>query len=288
MSDLLKIKVGNNNYLCKFKYNDPRVLMLWYGPSENVQEPTGGISNPTIEYDTNGPLDVTGTGWSGTPCIAKNNLGGQLTGPWLVDGKGLQWTQPSIINQLAQNKPFTVEFWLRNDYPTTTSNFGDGGFPVSFITKQDFQMSGTDLIPNPSLGGWYGFEYFKKIYNTRGFNGNAASNTQQPFAGQAMKWVHLALTNDGSGNKSGLRYFANGVEMLYGRAFPQSGTGTWGESFDNNQYPWLLKNVQALMIGNVGSTNACNWRIAQLAVFNYCKYTSNFTPQRKPYFMGID
>lgn len=288
MSDLLKVKIGGSDYLCKFKYNDPRILMLWYGTSENITEPTGGISNPTIEYDTNGPLDLTGTSWSGTPCIAKSNLGGRLTGPWLVSGKGLQWTQPSIISQLVKNKPFTVEFWLRNDYPTTSSNFGDGGFPISFITKQDFQYSSTDLIPDPCLGGWYGFEYFLKLHSTDYLTGNVASNSQQPFGGKAMKWAHFALTNNGTGDKSGLRYFVNGSECTYQRAFPQSGYGTWGESFDNNQFAWLLKNTQALLLGNVGATNACNWRMAQLTVFNYCKYTQNFTPQRKPYFLGID
>ena len=280
MSDLLKVKVGGSSYLCKFKYNDPRVLMLWYGPSENVQEPTGGISNPTIEYDTNGPLDVSGTDWSGTPCIAKSNLGGRLTGPWLVDGKGLQWTQPSIINQLAKNKPFTVEFWLRNDYPNASAGFGDGGYPLSFINKQDFQYSGTDKVANPCIGAWYGQPAYSFLYSTSSFSRTAPGTVGSIWSGR-LYWAHNAVCNDGTGNKNGLHWFVDGTEMIYNNQ-------TLGEMFNDSQYAWVLKNTQALLFGNVGSTNACDWRIAQLAVFNYCKYTSNFTPQRKPYFLGID
>lgn len=278
MSNLLKVKVGGSDYLCKIRYNDPRILLLWYGTQQDYQKPTGGITNPIIEYDENGPLNLTGTDWSGTPCIAKNNLGGRLNGGWLVEGKGLQWTQPSIISQLVKNKPFTVEFWLKNDYPTTTHNFGDGGYPLSFITKQDFQMAGTDLIPNPSFGGFYGASSYQCIYNTSNF-------TYYTLIGGAWsdgsKWTHIAVCNDGTGNKSGLHYFCNGIEYIYTQK-------CFGETMDDTRFEQVFKNTQALLVGYVGATNSCNWRFAQLVVFNYCKYTNNFTPQRKPYYLGVD
>jgi hypothetical protein len=276
---------GSNEYDVPL-FVDQRIMLLWYGTGwGEVLAPSMGIANPTIGYDANGPLDVSGTSWTGTPYISRYNLGGRSTGPWLVDNKGIHWTQESITSQISKNNPFTIEFWLKDDYPTTDYGFGDGQFPVTLLGKAGFELSGADTIPTLGLGGYYGMVEYQEPYKNISTNTGLTTHSigaeyYQPWNSKDA-WVHLALTYDGSGNYSGMHLYADGREML-------NEDHNLGYLLRNDNFDWIFNNPQALSVMYNGYTNGCDWKMAQLAMFNYCKYTGNFTPQTKPYCLGVD
>lgn len=266
---------------------DPRILLLWYGTDKDYMPPSEQYSGLTTLYDPNGPLDVAGTGWSGTPCVSKSGLGGLVhtSGTkWIQLNKGLHWRQPEILSQFDKSKPWTFEFWLRNDYGNT-GNFGDGDDCVSFMSKQgsDINVSKKDsdgIVPCPSLTGWYASARYKFIYSAAYISDNVPNTSSNVFA-NALKWVHFALTYNGNGDKSGLRLFINGSEAK------ASSNRAYGYNFNDYQFGLMFKDLQALSV--VTSTDStCNWRIAQICLLNFVRYTKNFTPQRKPYYMGLD
>lgn len=277
---------GSNEYDVPL-FVDQRIMLLWYGTGwGEVLAPSRGIANPTIGYDADGPLDVSGTSWAGTPYISKSNLGGRVSGPWLDDNKGIHWTHESITSQISKNKPFTIEFWLKDDYPESTSGFHDGNYPVSLLGNTGFSISNNDIIPTLGIGGWFGYVSYQYPYYNSSTNtglGSHSIGSVMPWY-QKDAWVHVALTYDGTGNKAGLHLYANGLELL-------NNDKSLGALLENSNFNWIFSNPQSLSIMQnwpYYPDYSCNWKIAQLAMFNYCKYTGNFTPQTTPYCLGVD
>lgn len=263
---------------------DPRIIFLWYGTDKDVLKPSESYSELETLYDPNGPLNVTGTGWSGTPCVSRSGLGGLVRNngaKWLQLNKGLHWRQPEVLSQFDKSKPWTFEFWLRNDYGNT-GNFGDGDWCVSFMSKQGsditmWQKDSDGVIPCPAISGWYGSLIIRYIFS----GSNLSYNSLASVFGNALKWVHFAMTYNGNGNKSGLRLFAGGTEIK------DRNGNAYGNIFSDAQFGWMFKDLQALSIVTAVD-NTCNWRIAQICLMNYVRYTKNFTPATKPYFLGLD
>lgn len=263
---------------------DPRIILLWYGNDKDYLPPSDKYSEMVTLYDENGPLNVEGTGWSGTPCVSRSGLGGLVHnngGNWLQLNKGLHWRQPEVLSQLDKSKPWTFEFWLRSD----TGGFSDGDKCVSFMTKPGGNVTGDGVdgdgvLPNPAIGGYYGMARFWYRNSATVTTSGTPSSGGGVFS-PAPKWAHFALTYDGSGTRSGLRLYINGNQSYYSSNKP------YGEMYSTSNWPWAFKDLQAVSI-TTSESNTCNWRIAQICLMNYVRYTKNFTPQKKPYFLGLD
>lgn len=105
--------------LCRGPYTDIVFLKDWVN-SYGLQQSSG--SNPTtIHYDESGPLDVTGTGLSGTPYVLNSEI------------NELNWTQNDVVS-LQTTGQFSFEIWCR--YLTVSSS----NSPIAFFYSPESNL----------------------------------------------------------------------------------------------------------------------------------------------------
>lgn len=154
---------------------DPHIILLWDGVSSYGPQPTSGVT-PTIHYDANGPLDVIGTGWSGTPYVNAVEMGGYAPNVSALargSGYGLHWTQNDFLSKIDPTTTgVTIEGWVRRK-----TSGGDGNPCFGFFSTNNSY----ELCPGVRYGNiasWY--------------NGTR-KGTAYTDAGNV--WHHVALTN---------------------------------------------------------------------------------------------
>lgn len=98
MSDLLKVKVGGNSYLCKFEYQEPLpehlVLVEYFNKRAGASLSSGTIND--YHFDSTCPLNIDG----GAP-YSKNNEYSEL--------------KYASIDDIIHTGTFTIEFFMRVD-----------------------------------------------------------------------------------------------------------------------------------------------------------------------------
>lgn len=103
---------------------DQDIILLqdWVTPDIGVQ-PSGSLPAPAPYWDPDGPLDVTGTGWAGTPYVRTQEIGwadvkvppnGSSTDFYLYALEGIVYNQGLSGYSLgSQDVDFTIEAWMR-------------------------------------------------------------------------------------------------------------------------------------------------------------------------------
>lgn len=243
---------------------DPDIVILQDWVTQDVGlQPTGGvpsIMHPT-RFDPNGPFDVSGTGWEGTPYITNEDLGYTdvrvPSGTYdtnfpLYAANQYRYEQGITPYEFyTQGVDFTFEAWLR--YAAQRGNLSYlryqpliGLFNASTgisVGVQDsgiafFDANGRRISQNSSLSGWH--HYAVVVHN------NSAA------------------------------IYVDGVR--------------WG-----SDYPIVSSGMTFFSIAKRGLVNwagstilMAKYDYAQICLTKRAKWLENFTPPTRPYCLGME
>lgn len=179
---------------------DPSIVLLFDGVSNYGYQPIRGILNPTIRYDADGPLDVSGTGWTGTPYVWDKDLGEATTLTQIHDNNhGMHWNQADLVDLNKFGGEFTLDFWYKVVEGTNRGNLPS----VMFSDGYNWSIMLTNYYYQINAAVWY------------------KNGSQQPILYCDFNnsvWTHLAISQ-----KSGKLYlFVNGVKVYEGSDFHRS------------------------------------------------------------------
>lgn len=231
---------------------DPDIVILQDWVSQVGLQPTIGTV-PSASFDPTGPLDVSGTGWSGTPYVNSRSVGyTNRTNP-TTNGIVYNFDGGLVLGDGAID--FTIEAWIRR---TTSSNDPNERLYPRFGLI-DLSSPGQDFL-------FATYDWAMCILNA-GRKITWASNSMP-----LDEWHHYALVmHDGN-------YFAfrDGVK-----------TATYTPA--NYQLPSFVIRPQYYWTTSWGSINE-NPRLdyAQVCLTKRAKWLENFTPPTKPYCLGME
>lgn len=235
---------------------DPDIVILQDWVTQDVGlQPTGGIpASLSARFDPNGPLDVSGTGWGGTPYVSAQDLG------WSTIQSGDNFPlyaarQYRYENGIApyefntQGIDFTFEAWLRFVAPrgnlseyrslpliglfNNSTNICMGLFDngISFC-----DANGRHIAQYSALTGWH--HYAVVVHNNiaRIYVDGVIFGSDYPIVSSAMTFFIIA----------------------------KRGTVSWAGS----------------------RIDMANYDYAQVCLTKRAKWLENFTPPTRPYCLG--
>lgn len=240
---------------------DPDIVILqdWVTQGVGLQ-PTGGIpSSLSARFDPDGPLDVSGTGWSGTPYVSAQDLGfsnvnnsaaSSDTNFSLYAANQYRYEQgitPYGFN--TQDVDFTFEAWLRwsaprgnlssyraqpmiglfNDSANICIGLWDSG--IGF-----YDANGRHVTQFSALNGWH--HYAVVVHNN-----SATIYVDGVKFGSNYSVVPSAMTFFAISKRGNIKYAGSWIDMA-------------------------------------------NYDYAQVCLTKRAKWTSNFTPPTRPYCLG--
>ncbi len=230
---------------------DPDIIILQDWATQGVGlQPTSGTV-PPARFDPNGPLDVSGTGWSGTPFVRNSDIGNVQKDndlvPYSIVWQGQAITDYHLVDGSTE---FTMEAWLR----LVTAS--------AMRTERVAPLIG--LFGNNSYNLGTFDSYTLNMYN------QLRKNPEYRF--DVGTWHHVAIVCTGStffGFRDGVKSSATG--SLYSFAYT------------------LFAIVPRLYQSVLGSTyRSPEYDIAQVCLTNRAKWTENFTPPTRPYCLGME
>lgn len=244
---------------------DPDIVILqdWMTRDVGLQPSSGTV--PAASFDADGPLDVSGTGWSGTPYMrqstlgltdARTNQGSYSTNFTMFAAQGLVYAGVRELNLCSSGIPFTLEMWLRRVSERDSVDSFNYTPIVGLFNDSD------DSYYNTFSFGWkdVGVSYFDK-------NGRHNSVYATPL----NEWHHYALVVDGD---------------------------RVTEYIDGIGYPAINLYINPMEFFSICKRARVSWAgswsyfvdsdIAQLCLTKRAKWTSNFTPPRRPYCLGAE
>lgn len=230
---------------------DPDIIILQDWVTQDVGlHPTSGTI-PSASFDPDGPLDVNGTGWSGTPYVINAFIGYTKTtdkSKRLVYSDGL-----SAFNLCDGNTSFTIEGWVNVTDRANTWSGERAGEVFSLFGSKDFQICT--------------FDSDFDVYNVGRTGLMILSGSAQ-----INKWHHVALMCDG-GN------YWSSLDGVITRTSTPLKTFT-AESFciGNRWYGSAAGSTYPLP----------RIKYAQVCLTKRAKWTENFTPPTKPYCLGME
>ena len=226
---------------------DPDIVILqdWMTTGVGIQPSSGNI--PNAEFDANGPLDVSGTGWSGTPYVRNNRISNPLATEDILNYSIQYDFSQDYISSVGYE--FTLEAWFR----LVTAS---GLYSTTDTHLVGMKGSNTDFL----LGCFNNNEIF--VYN------NGRKNPG--FTMVVSEWHHIAIVCHNNATKgyidgdsvsgSSLIQFTSDKFIICPRVYQE----VWGSRYNSPQYDY-----------------------AQICLTKRAKWTSNFTPPTRPYCLGI-
>lgn len=228
---------------------DPDIVILqdWMTTGIGIQPSSGTI--PTADFDVNGPLDVSGTGWSGTPYVRNSAIGNVQKDSDLVP-YSIVWQGQALADYhlVDGNTEFTMEAWLR------------------LVT--DSKMYSERVAP---LFGLFGNNsYNLGTFDSRNVNLFNETRKNPEFSFRDNAWHHVAVVCTGSS----ILGFFDGASVSPATLY----------SFNYTLFAIVPRLYQQVY----GSTSRSpEYDFAQVCLTKRAKWTSNFTPPTRPYCLGI-
>ena len=233
---------------------DPDIIILqdWVTPDVGLQPSSGDV--PSASFDPNGPLDVSGTGWSGTPYVNSRSVGYTLRTNPTTNGIVYDFEGGLVLGDGAID--FTIEAWIRR--ATSSNDSNERLYPRFGLI--DFSSAGHDLL-------FATFDWAMCVLN----NGRQISWSSN--SAPLNEWHHYALVMH-DGNYFGFR---DGVKTST-RSTPA-----------NYQLPSFVIKPQYYWATSWGSIYE-NPRLdyAQMCLTKRAKWLEDFTPPTRPYCLGLE
>lgn len=131
----------------------------------------------------------------GAPVFVEDRFGVDNRALLLKEGQHLDLGGNEFFSFSDQNgdKPFTMEWWQKCDVPETTA--GRPGKIVNVIQKK----------------GEYAVSW-SHAFRLHLFSGDSYTGGHGPVALKTGTWTHIAVTYDGSGGPSGIRFYQDGMD----------------------------------------------------------------------------
>ncbi len=237
---------------------DPDIIILqdWVTPDVGLQ-PTGGIpASLSARFDPDGPLDVSGTGWSGTPYVSAQDLG------WVTMSSSDNFPsyaarQYRYENGIApyefntQGVDFTFEAWLRYAAPRgNLSSYRDQPLIGLFNNSANiciglwdsgigfYDANGRHVSQYAPLNGWH--HYAVVVHNNKAniYVDGVIFGADYPIAPSAMTFFIIA-------KRYNVKYAGSWIDMA-------------------------------------------NYDYAQICLTKRAKWLENFTPPTRPYCLGME
>lgn len=229
---------------------DPDIVILQDWVTQVGLQPTVG-SVPSASFDPDGPLDVSGTGWSGTPYVNSRSVGYTNRANPATNGIVYNFDGGLVLGDGAID--FTIEAWIRR---TTSSNDSNEKFYQRF-GLYDFS-NGHDFL-------FATYEWAMCMAN----NGRKITWNTMPLG----EWHHYALVVH-DGNFFGFR---DGIKIVS----PYALTSHQLPSFViRPQYYW------ATSWGSIYENPRLDY--AQICLTKRAKWLENFSPPTRPYCLGME
>lgn len=228
---------------------DPDIVILqdWMTTGIGIQPSSGNI--PNADFDDSGPLDVSGTGWSGTPYVRNSTIGNVQKDSDLVP-YSIVWQGQTLADYhlVDGNTEFTMEAWLR--LVTDSTMYSERTAPLlGLFGNNSYNLGAFD-------------SRFVNLYN------NIRKNPEFGFNDNA--WHHVAVVCTGSS----IIGFFDGDRVSPGTLY----------SFNYTLFAIVPRLYQQVF----GSTyRSPEYDFAQVCLTKRAKWTSNFTPPTRPYCLGI-
>lgn len=243
---------------------DPDIIILQDWVTQDVGlQPTGGwpsSGQPTPSYDPDGPLDVSGTGWSGTPFVNNQDLGWSYvqvpSNAYSTDFHLYAQNQLRYEEGLEQiglytlDKDFTIEAWLRLTHSRGNLSYLRSQPLIGLFNETSMCCFG---LRDSGIGywDWDGMRYSQF---------SALSG-----------WHHYAIVV----HNNVAKMFIDGVSV--------NGAG----------YPISPSTMTSFIIAKFGYVNWSGSRVdmarydyAQICLTKRAKWTEDFTPPTRPYCLG--
>ena len=243
---------------------DPDIVILQDWVTQDVGlQPTDGIpASLSARFDPNGPLDVSGTGWEGTPYVRAQDLGFSNvrvpsstydTNFPLYAANQYRYEQGiTPYGFYTQGVDFTIEAWCRL-----------AELPTSFLDTLRYQP----LIGlfNDQMGLSIGVDRERIVF----FNhtGQMIGIYRADYL-----WHHYALV----AHENIIRIYVDGVRL-----------GT--------DYPITPSAMTFFIIAKRGNVrwagswiDMANYDYAQVCLTKRAKWLENFTPPTRPYCLGME
>lgn len=229
---------------------DPDIVLLqdWMNYDIGAQLSSGTI--PTIGFDSDGPLDVTGTGWSGTPYINQGSLGKVRIDKWTENtSENLKY---NLENLLDLSQDWTFECWIKQ----SNTGYEDSYNMPSYMTLH--KTSGNTGI----LGS------FKNVISSLGRNLEYSG-----IKSDTANWHHICVIRYSGTNK----LYVDGTLRFTNTSF----------TFSNDLLHFII--VPRLYATYSVSDYDYRYLtgIAQVCLTKRAKWTENFTPSTRPYCLGL-
>lgn len=241
---------------------DPDIVILqdWVTQGVGLQPTSGTV--PSANFDPDGPLDVSGTGWSGTPYVSNQDIGwanvrvpesGYSTNFWQYAQNQLVYDNLWDYGFYGPGVDFTVEAWLR------LSQSASSGL-------QEFRNQPLVGLLNSGMSCLFGLHDSGISY----YNHNGLTSISQYSVIQG--WHHYAIVV----HDNVARIYLDGTK--------------WG-----GDMPISYGYMQLFMIAKRGHVNwAGTWYdkakydYAQVCLTKRAKWLENFTPPTRPYCLGME
>ena len=241
---------------------DPDIIILQDWVTQDVGlQPTGGIpASLSARFDPNGPLDVSGTRWGGTPYVSAQDLGWSDvrtpagtydTNFSLYAAKQYRYEQGiTPYGFYTQGVDFTIEAWCR--LSTRPSVYMDSLRRQPIIGLFNEQIGLNIGVDREII----------RFYNHTGIMDGVFSADQN--------WHHYALVV----HENIIRIYVDGVRL--GRDFPISPSAMTFFAIAKRGYvSWAGSWVSMV-----------NYDYAQVCLTKRAKWLENFTPPTRPYCLG--
>lgn len=239
---------------------DPDIIILqdWVTQGVGLQPTSGTV--PSASFDPDGPLDVSGTGWSGTPYVSNNDIGRSR----LDNNSQMSDTDFEI---------FAADGLVYGD-GIDSVDFGNVDYTVEFWAKKIGDRYNADVFRSVPAIGLYNeqkhfcFGFFDNVISVyspeRNFGANLATSTQ---------WHHFAMVS----KNNILDIYYDGTKYL-------SGHKEVTNPFDFTFFS-ICKIGRRPFLGEWKYSP--NYIYAQVCLTKRAKWTENFTPPTKPYCLGV-
>lgn len=229
---------------------DPDIIILqdWVTQGVGLQ-PTSGIV-PPARFDPNGPLDVSGTGWSGTPFVRNSDIGNVKKDndlvPYSIVWQGQAITDYHLVDGSTE---FTMEAWLRLVTASTMRNERVAPL-IGLFGNNSYNLGTFDA---------YGIDVYNQTRKNPG------------FAFDAGTWHHIAIVCTGST----ILGFKDGVHATPGSLY----------SFAYTLFAIVPRLYERILDSTYRSPE---YDIAQACLTNRAKWLEDFTPPTRPYCLGME
>lgn len=228
---------------------DPDIVILqdWVTQDVGLQPTSGTV--PPARFDPNGPLDVSGTGWSGTPFVRNSDIGNMQKDndlvPYSIVWQGQGITDYHLVDGSTE---FTMESWLRL---------------VTASTMRSERAA-------PLIGLFGNNSYNLGTYDSYELDMFNQTRKNPSFRFEVGNWHHIAIVCTGStilGFKDGVAVVTPG--SLYSFAYT------------------LFAIVPRLYERVLDSTyRSPEYDYAQVCLTKRAKWLEDFTPPTRPYCLG--